>query len=219
MDIVNGLLSEGEVCFVVGAAAIRDSAAVSLGVSVARGGEWLGWSIPQYRQVVCIQRSWTEEEFEGLVGATVLDPRTKTPEPGHAAVLARFVAFTPKQPLLGVNRGHNELLRVVQKWKPALIVLASLDSLSFMPPQANYFEAIHAVSRTHGAAILLTTSGSPVLGSSVVDTPPDAIWDVQDDGKPAGPEGWTGTIRVRRKVSPDVLRRYTLTPGFRFVAT
>ncbi len=217
MDIVSRVLSEGEVAFFCGHVTVRDVAALSLGVSVARGGEWIGWDIPRTHQVVCIQRQWTEEEFEGLVGASILDPLTRTPEVGYTDVLSRFTGFTPKHGLLNVAACHRELLRVIEKWSPALIVLLSLESLGVLPPEVNYLEILHKVSRMNGAAVVVSMSGKPILGSSVIDTPPDAVWEIQDDGESGDKRGWLGTLRIRRKVMAEIRRRYRLTPGFRFV--
>lgn len=226
MEIVTGVLAEGEVAFVqeaafdpsFGAESLRDVAAVSLGVSVARGGEWMGWRIPRFRRVACIQRQWTEAAFEGLVGASLLDPTTKAPPPGHEAVLGCLRCFAPKTPILGFEAGHKALMEMVDGWDPALIVLVSLESLeaAFDPS----FAALRQLSRGRGAAVLVSMSFPAPIGSRVLDSLPDAVWNIRSDGKPAGRAGWTGTLKIRRWVQEDVQeieRRFLLTTNLRFM--
>lgn len=224
MEIVEGVLSEGEVCFIVGESTLSGVAALSLGLSVARGGEWMGWGIPQPRQVFCVHRQWNQEAFAEIVGAQLIDPQTKRPVTSTPHTLARFNNFSPDRGILCIPEGHEAVLRLVGQYKPALLLLISLDGLIDQdalrrPTSVNYIKLLHHLSRVNGVAVVSSTTTPTSFGSKLFDSPPDAIWEVQDDEKAVGGEGWTGTLRIRRLVGgtvQEIQRRTHMTPTLTF---
>ncbi len=99
--------------------------ALAVGKAVANGQDLLGWSCPNYAKVLYVDGE--------LPGASLQDRlnkfRRSPPEAFHVLCRDTFHLRKQQMPDLGEAEGRQELDRIIERCKPALVILNSISTL------------------------------------------------------------------------------------------